>query len=482
MLAEQPLIQQGVKTIIVAPPVEADEISAWLADYKSVDDSPLFDIIAHEQELGPEFMARVGESLAEVIILHAGITGFRVESVRQLVELHGDRARLVLAFVPWMGDWFDVITQAGAITYQLPLRPEPFADLARELPRLMADVRNRHAQRALGDTVDVAEAILQIPEPEPQSRQPRPAAGVRLPTQVITSWSSKGGDGKSLVAQELAWQLANIGGHKVLLVDADMSRGYLAQALDKESRRFAERHNITTLAQEFLVSESISQEALSEHIYGVPDINHQAQSNLSIIFGITSPDAATLPAYSADHGVQGARFVNELVQRTIGMFEFVVFDIGTAITIPVHYAAIKAAGHLLVLATPFRPSVAPTREGIRQLESHQATTRDQLRLVINRWSPEALIKRDEIPDYLGIPLFATLPLVEEGSLMGLINQGNFISAAVWQDLRKYRAIQPFTIGIAALAENFVPGIISALKKQLELSGRKKKRGFILKRF
>jgi hypothetical protein len=119
--------------------------------------------------------------------------------------------------------------------------------------------------------------------------------------------------------------------------------------------------------------------------------------------------------------------------------------------------------------------VAPTREGIRQLEAHQATTQDQLRLVVNRWSPRALIKRDELPDYFGIPVFATIPLVESDTMMGLTNQGRFISHAVWEDPEEYAALRPFVAGIAALSENFALGIVDILKKRMEPA--KKRRAF-----
>jgi Flp pilus assembly CpaE family ATPase len=472
MLRDSPPSSKGAKTIIVAPPTEAGIIAGHLDAQSHPDGSVVFNIIAREQEIGPELINNLTESSAEVMVLHGSATGFSAENVAAIVNLHGQLAKLVVAFVSPVGDWFDAVTDAGAIAYRMPIREEPFTELARQLPLLLTEARQRHAKRALASTVDSQEEAEKVPTPAAESKFVPPAAGIRVPTQVITSWSSKGGDGKSLIAQELAWQLASVGGHKVLLVDSDMSRGYLAQALDAKARRFAERHNITTLAQEFLVSGQITPAAFDEHLYAIPDINDQGESNLKALFGIASPEAATLPAYTANQGAQGARLINALVERAYGIYEFVIFDIGTAITIPVHYAAIKTAGHILVISTPVRTSVAPTREGIRQLESHQATTRDQLRLVINRWTPEAKLKRDELPEFFGIPIFATIPLVDPGMMMGLTNEGQFISSAVWKERKKYEAVQPFVVGVAALAENFVPGVVDAYKKKLGI-GKKK---------
>lgn len=475
MLGEKTERGAGARTIIVAPPTEAAQIAVFLDDQLDSRGWPVFEVIAREQEIGPALLENLSKSTAEVIMLHAAARGFKARAIECIVEQQGERARLVVAFVPGIGDWFDVMEDLGVLTYRLPLKPEPFRELADELPELLAAARGVFSRRALSDAVDAEVAARMLDKPGVVDHGKRPAAGIRIPTQVITSWSSKGGDGKSLVAQELAWQLANVGGHSVLLVDADMSRGYLAQALNQAARKFAERHNITTLAQEFLVSGGISRNSFDEHLYAVPDLHNQGDGNLRILFGIASPEAATQPAYAAEHGTQGARFIRALVERAYGIYEFIIFDIGTAITIPVHFAAIKEAGHVLVLATPFRPSVAPTREGIRQLEAHQAVQKDQLRLVINRWSPEALVKRDELPDFLGVPLFAVIPLVEEGQLMGVINQGFFVSERVWQKSGKNRDLQPFVVGVSSLAENFVPGIVNAYRRHLDHS--KKKRPF-----
>lgn len=458
---------QGTRTIIVAPPPEAGLITGFLQSQKKPDGTLVFSVIAREQEIGPGLVESLKTSLAEVLILHASTSGFKAETVGTIVRQYSQVARVVVAFVPAIGDWFDAVAETGALVYRLPLRGEPFEELAQALPQLLVEARQKHAQRALAVAIEADEEAAKIQTPAAGVGYVAPPAGVRHPTQVIVSWSSKGGDGKSIIAAEIAWQLAQIGAHKTLLVDADMSRGYLAWALSKDASRFAQHRNITTLAQEYLVRTQIPPGILREHVYSLPDLTSQGASNLDIVFGIASPQAATLPAFAADNGAQSVRFVNALVQQAYGIYEFVVFDIGTAITIPLHYAVLKVSGHILVIANPSRPSVAPTKEGIHQLETHQATTHDQLRLVINRWSPKALIRRDELPDYFGIPIFATIPLVESDTMMGLTNQGRFVTHAVWEDPDGYEALKPFVAGIAALSENFALGIVDILKRRME---------------
>jgi Mrp family chromosome partitioning ATPase len=478
MLADDDAPQRGTRTTIIAPPPEAGLITGFLRSQKRDDGSPVFSVIAREQEIGPGLVESLKTSLAEVLILHGATPGFKAETVRAIVRQHGQFARIVVALVPAVGGWFDAVAETGALVYRLPMRVEPFEELAQALPQLLVEARQKYAQRALAEAVEADEEAAKMEEPGVGPAHERPPAGVRHPTQVLVAWSSKGGDGKSIIAAEAAWQLAQIAAHKTLLIDADMSRGYLAWALSRDAYRFAQRRNITTIAQEYLVKTKLTAEILQEHVYSLPDLTGQGASNLDILFGIASPEAATLPAFSADDGAQSVRFINALIQQAYGIYEFVIFDIGTAVTIPLHYAVLKASGHVLVIANPSRPSVAPTREGIRQLEAHQATTQDQLRLVVNRWSPRALIKRDELPDYFGIPVFATIPLVESDTMMGLINQGRFVSHAVWEDPEEYAALKPFVAGIAALSENFALGIVDILKKRMQPA--KKRRAFFRK--
>jgi Flp pilus assembly CpaE family ATPase len=478
MLPDDDAPQRGSRTIIIAPPPEAGLIASFLQAQRKVDGTPVFSVMAREQEIGPGLVESLKTSLAEILVVHGATPGFKAETIRTLVRQQGQVARIIVSLVPAVGGWFDAVAETGALVYRLPLRVEPFEELANALPQLLAEARQKHAQRALAEVVEAEDEAATLEVPGGGNGHERPPAGVHHPTQVLVAWSSKGGDGKSIIAAEAAWQLAQIAAHKTLLIDADMSRGYLAWALNRDAYRFAQRRNITTIAQEYLVRTKITADMLQEHVYSLPDLTGQGASNLDILFGIASPEAATLPAFSADDGAQSVRFINSLVQQAYGVYEFVIFDIGTAITIPLHYAVLKASGHVLVVANPSRPSVAPTKEGIRQLEAHQATTQDQLRLVINRWSPKALIKRDELPDYFGIPVFATIPLVESDTMMGLTNQGRFISHAVWEDPDQYAALKPFVAGIAALSENFALGIVDILRKRMQPA--KKRRAFFRK--
>ena len=141
----------GTRTIIVAPPPEAGLITGHLQAQKARDGSPIFTVIAREQEIGPGLVESLKTSLAELLILHAATPGFKADTVRTLVRQHGQVARIVVTLVPAIGDWFDAVAETGALVYRLPIRMEPFEELASVLPQLLVEARQKHSQRALAE-------------------------------------------------------------------------------------------------------------------------------------------------------------------------------------------------------------------------------------------------------------------------------------------------------------------------------------------
>jgi Flp pilus assembly CpaE family ATPase len=454
-----------VPSMIIAPPTEAAVIRRLLQKYKLDDDEDQFYILSLEQKIDESLMDALSESKCQLLIIHQSVDGWSTQAVKAIVDIQGPAAKIVVAFVEETGDYFDRVSDAGAIAFQMPADEEHFASLSAKMAELLAEARQKYSKRALASAEEAREAAAGA-KLGPGAKFQQPMAGIRLPTQAIASWSSKGGDGKSLLAMELAWILSNVGGHSVLLVDGDLSRGYIGHALDAPARRFAERFNIVNLAQEYLVSGDLNPAKIEENIYRAPDIHHQGEGNLGILFGIPNQGAAALPAFINDGGKQSHRFVKALLEKASGLYEFVIFDVGTAITIPLHYGILNASSHILVVTTPSRPSIKPTRDAIEAMVENRATSKDRMRLVINKWDPVASITKEEISKYLGIPLFATIDLVDTGEMMLATNEGVFVAAKVWKDPKKNEKLMPVVEGAAALAENFVPGIVQILKKRL----------------
>ena len=178
--------QRGTGTIIVAPPPEAGLITGFLQAQKKSDGSGVFSIIAREQEIGPGLI----ESLRSLF-------GGSDHPARWSARLQGGgragdgapawpgrpRDRLP---VPAVGDWFDAVAETGALVYRLPLRAEPFEELAQTLAQLLVEARQKHAQRALSEAIEAEEEAAGIEAPEggsafraPAGRGPPSHAGDR---------------------------------------------------------------------------------------------------------------------------------------------------------------------------------------------------------------------------------------------------------------------------------------------------------------
>jgi pilus assembly protein CpaE len=286
----------------------------------------------------------------------------------------------------------------------------------------------------------------------------------RQRTQVITVWSSKGGDGKSSIAAELGYLLANVAGRTVLLVDADMNRGYLAPALGEAAMDHARVRNIAGLAAVFHGQGHLPR--LAEYVYNYPPAFGRAEgSNLEILFGISGMDQAGLPAFTAEGGAAAEAFIAALIGAAENRYEFVIFDIGTLVPVHVHQAALKAASQLIVVSSPLIPAIQPTKAGIEQMKRYGILDEraDKAVLVLNKFSEESGLARDEFPRFIQLPLMATIPLVPEGLLHAITNQGSFFM----QHYLHSRSAEPLGVmaqQLLGLCEFFSPGALASAQQ------------------
>ena len=214
--------QDTIGTIIIAPAEEARQMRHLLAEVGP----GKYQILSVLTDLGSEeTRSFVLDSEATLVLVHQNVERFSTQALSDMVHAPGKVARVVAAFVEETGDVFDAALKTGAIVYFLPVREAV-------IKQLDAVYRQKHAE-ATQESAAGAHTRPKIPQHKVK-RVITP--GIRRQrTQVITVWSSKGGDGKSSIAAELGYMLANVAGRTVLLVDADMNRGYLAPALTVSS-------------------------------------------------------------------------------------------------------------------------------------------------------------------------------------------------------------------------------------------------------
>ncbi len=448
--------ENTIGTIIIAPAEEARQIRNLLTDLQP----GKYQLISVLTDLGSEQnLAFVLDSEATLVLVHQNVERFSTQALSDMANAPGRVARVVAAFVEETGDIFDAALKTGAIVYFLPVREAV-------VKQLDAAYRQKHAE-ATQAAASGMHARCEVPQ---RAIERVLAPGIRRQrTQVITVWSSKGGDGKSSIAAELAYMLANVAGRTTLLVDADMNRGYLAPALGEEAMQFARVRNIATMATVYYSKRKLPR--FAEYVFNyAPAFGKGAESNLDILFGISGMDQANLPAFTDGGGEAGEDFINALIDAAENRYEFVIFDIGTLVPIHVHQAALKAASQLIVVSSPIIPAIQPTKAGIDQMKSYGIIDEnaDKAILVLNKYTENSGLARDEFPRFIQLPLMATIPLVPEDMLHAIINQGSFFMEHYLHS-KNAQELGVMAQQLLALCEFFSPGALAAAQEVPRLS-------------
>ncbi|MCB2160622.1 AAA family ATPase [bacterium] len=448
-----------IGTIIIAPAEEAKMIRHLLKEIHP----GKYQVISVMTNLGSsETLEFVLDSEATLILVHQNVENFSTQALHDLAKTPGRAARVVGAFVEETGDIFDASLKTGALVYFLPVREAV-------IKQIDAAYQQKHAE-----ATQIAASAQYAHRPVIQREVDRVLTpGIRRQqTQILTVWSSKGGDGKSSVAAELAYMLANVGGRSTLLVDADMNRGYLAPALGEDSMMHARVHNIATMASVYRKRRTVPK--FPEYVLNYPPaFGKGGESQLDILFGISSMDQANLPAFTENGGDAGEEFIFELISAAYNRYEFVIFDIGTLVPIHVHQAAIKAATSLIVVSSPIIPAIQPTKNGIDQMKAYGIVDEnaDKALLVLNKYTESSGLPKDEFPKFIQLPLMATIPLVSEGLLHSIINKGSFFMEH-YLTSKNSAELGVMAQQLLALAEYYAPGTLAQAQKIQKLAGKK----------
>jgi MinD-like ATPase involved in chromosome partitioning or flagellar assembly len=366
------------------------------------------------------------DSDIKLVIVHQGVDGFTTSGLHEMATKQGTTPRVVVGIVTTEGDIYDVALQYDVVPFRPPVRKAIIDEIHRGYPQYLAEAIQRFSRReSIPERFDIPEEAM----PHLMSMP----GNVRQALQILTFWSSKGGVGKSTIAIEMARILADVAGRHVLLVDADVSRGYVGPRMGKRAEEAVfNNQNITNLAQTFMMNGN-SLKGIENYIFRQPPIVKGSDSNLDIILGLKTMEQATLPCFLGDNGKQGETFIKALCQYAQNMgYEFLLFDIGPTVLTPVHRAAIEVASTMMVITTPVYPSIKPTVDGIETLEEEKIKSRSQMRLIINEWvEPERGIDlgftESDYPEFSHVTLLGTLPAVHQKYIYPIVNHAQLIT-------------------------------------------------------
>ena len=454
-----------IETIVLAAPQEAQTIQNELNKIET----GKYQVTAIYQDMAEKttFDDILASYATLVIVSENSVQNFTTSQLHKIVHTPGRSVRVVAAIVSPVGEIFDASIHTGAACWKWPIRAKIFDELDGIYPDLLAEANER--------AVVAAETPDAPPEPEAPVRFVSLPGQIRQSLQTITIWSSKGGDGKSLLASELAYTLANVSGRRVLLVDADMGRGYIAAALGSDAHNFGRNSNISTMAMIYHNKKVLPK--ISDNVYNYPPAFGKGESNLDILFGLGDNSHSSLPCFTAENGQVASNFIANLIERAYADYEFVIFDIGTVITMPIHSSAIKYASTLLVISSPIVPAIQPTKAGLDIMRQKNLLGDRNMFLVINKWTKDTGLDKSDFAQYLGSTLIATIPAMDIGMMHATINDGRFFMETFLTGTEKESAeIEPLAQQMIALAENFSPGTRAQVEKNVPRLAKSAKKG------
>jgi MinD-like ATPase involved in chromosome partitioning or flagellar assembly len=233
------------------------------------------------------------------------------------------------------------------------------------------------------DPVDEPEPEPEVEEPEPEEveeREPEPAL-------TITVSSATGGCGKTFLATNLAYMLAQGTGKRVAIIDLDLQFGEVVATLQLKPQR--------TIADVELDDD------------GQVDVSALMTPHKGGFDVLAAP-----PDPVAAEGM-GAATISAVIDAVRMKYDFVLIDTPPSLN-EVVLGAFDVSDHLIVLATLDIPSVRNMRVFLTTLDRLQIPT-DGLHLVLNKAEKGVELTADDIHRVLGRGWDLELPYDREVS-------------------------------------------------------------------
>jgi Flp pilus assembly CpaE family ATPase len=392
------------------------------------------------------------------VLLSPDIRGYSPALARSLTQWP-DFPIAVVGVVPPNGTWGAELTAAGAVAfYTTPVTPGLVERFVAEAPELVERARQRWNKPLIDGGLTntlVAEAGAV-------------AGAVAYRTGVLAFWSTKGGDGKTTLAVNEACLLSVVAGKRVLLIDADMNGGRIALHLDLAPGQ----NTIFHLASDYRANGNrLEARQLKARVVAADKAldprTKIVESRLEVLLGLTQIQQA-----SSDDlfGRQGQQFIQDLLKLARELYDFVVVDLGSSTQMGPHFGALQAADLVVFVNTSDRSSLFFNRETLRALVRGADLRADKFKLVINRYASEDRIDLKDVADFMGMPVFATVPENRNRAVTAAINQGR---PFVLDHMGKNDGDAEATLrGLMAVAEGLYPPMGRIIAARQGKNGRR----------
>jgi MinD-like ATPase involved in chromosome partitioning or flagellar assembly len=349
----------------------------------------------------------IREYQPHLILLSPEVRGYKPELVAQLANWP-DFPIAVVGLVPAVGTWGAEMASNGAVAFfNTPITAAVVEQLIQQARELVEKAREAWSAPIAASGV---------------SRQVVDAVGATAyRTGVIAFWSTKGGDGKTTLAVNIACLLSQVAKTKVLLVDADMNCGRTALHLNIAPGQ----NTLIHLASDYKNADHQLTGKMLKHRVVAADKHLDprtkvVESRLDVLFGLTKIQQASSPEL---HGHQGQQFMTDLLRLGRELYDFVIVDLGSSTQMGPHFGALLAADIVMVICTSDRTSLYHNRATLETLTEEADLRPDKFKLIINRYDPADRIDLKDAADFMRMPIFATVPEDRSRSVIASVNEG-----------------------------------------------------------
>ena len=400
-----------------------------------------------------EFLEDVKHLAPEAVVVSTQIAGFTPAVVQQVIKL-APVATVVL--VDGQRRWEpELLANGTQMCLAAPHARESIDQLIETLPALIEEAR-AHWQKPAD--------VLAAPAPRLDDDALRAAVEAAVHQGVVaTTFSLKGGDGKTSLAISAAALLAYLGHLRVLLIDADMNTGRAVYQFDTP----IDDCTIMNLASDVYSRRRADPAwdldyATLHHRLKCVDADlglaRKGQpGRLHVLFGITDVEMAGEKPLA---GVEGKIFMQLLLRAARRHFDAVIVDSGSNPGFGPHLGALLESDRILFVSTPDRSSLQTNRDQLRKFLAVHQLDRARFELVLNRFSPRDQLSIADIRAVMdGMALGAVVP--EDGSrgLLAAINRGRpFVANHLGANPKNIEAVMDGLINVACLVQ---PGLQQA---------------------
>jgi MinD-like ATPase involved in chromosome partitioning or flagellar assembly len=373
-----------------------------------------------------------------IVLLSPEARNYHADLVYELTN-NPDGPLAVVALAPPTGTFGQEMAQQGAVGfYTTPITTAIVEKFAAEARSLYDLAREKWHKPLIDSGVD---------------RRTLESIGAQAyKTGVVTFWSTKGGDGKTILAVNTACLLGLFAGKHVLLIDTDMNCGRVHLHLEIKP----EQNTLFHLASDYMTNNNtLTGQILRRRVVSVDRImdprTKVVEPRLDVLFGLTDILQSSHPALK---GEQGQAFMMALLDLAQRLYDFVLVDMGSNTQIGTHFGSLMSSDMVIFICSSDKSSLMPNRDTVKRLIQQADIAPDKFFMVLNRYDARDGLSPKDISEYMGMPLAAVVAEDTSREMMLAVNDGK---PFVLSHLGKNNAAAEQTMhGLLAVAETIYP--------------------------